>query len=159
GENGEDDLVVEDQLLAAADDVEPEQLAALVRRQQEAVVFAPLLLRIDLVGRTERPHLEAADRVDATGEVALEEWQLGLSAVPDAVAEVPSGGEDERRAELPDVEERDVPARARHGVDEPAVAEDPGDLDRDVLEGAGGRVEQVVPRIAEDARNDRAGQA
>src|SRR5262249_9682384 len=69
-DQGEDDLVVQDVLLAAADRG---------RRHDPPEDVLPLL------ARPERAVLEAADRADATGEVALEERQV--VALEPAVAE------------------------------------------------------------------------
>src|SRR6185369_12399372 len=69
-----DDLVVEDDFLAPADGSGRHDLAHAV---------------LALLARTERAGLEAADRVDAAREVALEERQLVAreATVTDAVAE------------------------------------------------------------------------
>src|SRR4029453_13060223 len=148
-----------DELLAAADDVAPEQRRARVRWvSQPALILGTGRLLHDQVAGAERAHLEPAHRVDAAGEIALEQRQLFLARVAEAVAEVPAGGEHHRSAESGNVEKGNVPARARLGVDELAVAAQAGDLDGEILQRAVGGIEQVVARVAEDARDDRAGQ-
>ena len=81
GDDREDDLVVEDELLAAADDVAARSSARTTFGGMSSGHLSelPSWLMNDVVARAERAHLEAADRVDAAGEVALEQRQLGLA--------------------------------------------------------------------------------
>src|SRR6185295_829051 len=94
-------------------------------------------------------------------EVALEERQLVL--VHAALAEEPvADGAAEGVREVAEplrAEEGVIPALRGLRLEEPLAAE-PRDLQRQVLEGAAGRVEGVVQRVARDARRhaaDRAG--
>src|SRR5205823_1109976 len=98
---------------------------------------------------------------DAAREVALEERQRVLvdpAAAEEPVAERAAEGVREV-AERLRAEEGVVPALACFRLEE-AFAAEPRDLRRDVLVGAGGRVEGVVQRVARHARRhaaDRAG--
>src|SRR5262249_8849674 len=138
------DLVVEDQLLAAADRGRVDHLPEAVPGR---------------LAWTERARLEAADRADAAGEIALEERQVVAreAGVTPAVAERAAEGV----REVPEAlraQEGVVPALVRLGLHELLAAE-AGDLERQVLERAGGRVEGVVQRVARQARRHAADRA
>src|SRR5207249_1016486 len=106
----EDDLVVEDRLLAAADgrgrDRAPEDVLA-------------------RLARSERAGLEAADRADAAREVALEERQL-VRVHPALAEEAVADGTADRVGEVTQrlrAQERVVPALARLALHEALAAE------------------------------------
>src|SRR5436190_11106577 len=108
--DGEDDLVIDDGFLVAADRR---------RRDHLPVDVLPRL------ARTERARLEAADRADPAREVALEERErilVDAAVAEEAVAERPA----ERIGEVTDrlrVQERVVPALARFRLQELLAAE------------------------------------
>src|SRR5262245_11322587 len=140
----EDDLVVQDELRAAAD--------RCVRVRGAAGVLA------ELAG-AERARLEAADRVDAAREVALEEREL--VPVDPVVTDAVRTRSPERVGEVPEplrAQERVVPPRPRLRLEELLAAE-AGDLDREVLRRTRSRIEEVVQRVAGDPRRDAADQA
>ena len=115
----EDDLVVEDDLFAAPD-----------RRRG----YHPPESILALFARPERARLEAADGVDAAGEVPLEEGQIVSreTAITEAVAEGATQGVGEV-AERLRVQERVVPAIAGLELHE-TLAPEPRDLEREVLQ-------------------------
>src|SRR5262252_3277036 len=141
---GEDDLVVENDLLAAPD--------RRVRDHPSQGILAVL-------AGPQRPCLEPADGVDATREVALEEWQVvpPEAAVPDPVAERAA----ERVGEVTErlrVQERVVQALAGLEFRELLAAQSRR-LDREVLQRARRRVERMVQRVARQVGGHAADQA
>src|SRR5262249_58101452 len=132
----ENDLVIRNELLTAADRTAAEELAA-----GEGIVLA----------RPEGQDAVAAHRVDAAGEVALEQRQIAELTIAEPVAEVEAGGRHERAPRRALIEWI-VPARAGFGFDELALAADAGELEREVLQRAGGRIEGVVAGVPKDAR-------
>src|SRR5262245_208885 len=137
----EDDLVVEDDLLAAADRIGGDLLPEPVEGG---------------FPRPHRPGLEAANRIDAAGKVALEQRQR--FAVEPRAAPPPSDVGAERVREVAErlgVQEGVVEALLGFRLDE-LFATEAGELHRQVLERAGGRVEGVIQGVAADRRRDAA---
>src|SRR3989442_1326877 len=93
------------------------------------------------------------------GKAALEGGEIlaGGPAVAEAVADGAPQGICEV-AERLGAQEGVVPALAALDLRE-ALAAEPGGFERELLEGAGGRVEGVVQRVARDVRRDAADQA
>src|SRR5579885_3578019 len=138
-----DDLVVEDDLLAAADRRPGDHPAEAVPR---------------LFDGPQRERLEAADRVDAAREVALEERQR--VAVEPLVAEPPAEVAAERVGEVAErlrVQEGVVPPLAGLDLRELLPPEASGP-EAERLKRARRRVEGVVQRVAREMRRDHADQ-